>query len=43
MTVSEPLRRLTDEEYLAVERAAEFKSEFFNGEMFARAGGTHLS
>jgi len=27
-------------EYLEIERAAEFKSEFFGGEMFAMAGGT---
>jgi len=33
-------QRLTEAEYLQVERAAEFKSEFFGGEMFARAGGT---
>ena len=29
---------LTAEEYLAIERKAEFKSEYFNGEMFAMAG-----
>lgn len=33
-----PKRRLTPAEYLALERAAEFRSEFFNGEMFAMAG-----
>lgn len=32
--------RLTPEEYLALERAATSKSEFFNGEMFAMAGAT---
>lgn len=32
--------RLTAEEYLALEREAKFKSEFFDGEMFAMAGGT---
>ena len=32
--------RLTEAEYLEIERAAEFKSEFFDGEMFAMAGGT---
>jgi Uma2 family endonuclease len=31
---------LTEAEYLEIERAAEFKSEFFDGEMFAMAGGT---
>src|SRR5438445_187745 len=40
MSLPEPLRRLTEVEYLAVERAAEFKSEFFEGEMFVMAGGT---
>src|SRR5437667_6639170 len=40
MISAEPLRRLTAEEYLEVERAAAFKSEFFDGEMFAMAGGT---
>ena len=29
---------LTPEEYLAIERQAEFKSEYFQGEMFAMAG-----
>ena len=29
---------LTAAEYLAIERKAEFKSEYFNGEMFAMAG-----
>jgi Uma2 family endonuclease len=29
---------LTEEEYLAIERAAEFKSEFLNGEMLAMSG-----
>jgi Uma2 family endonuclease len=31
---------LTAEEYLAIERAAEYKSEFFAGEMFAMAGAS---
>jgi Uma2 family endonuclease len=33
-----PLRKLTEAEYLAVERQALTKSEFYNGEMFAMAG-----
>jgi len=35
-----PKRRLTAQEYLAIERKAEFKSEFLHGEMFAMAGTT---
>lgn len=33
-----PKAFLTLEEYLAIERAAEYKSEYFEGEMFAMAG-----
>ena len=33
--------RLTPEEYLAIEDAAEFKSEFHEGEMFAMSGGSY--
>jgi Uma2 family endonuclease len=39
MTSSAP-QRLTAAEYLAIERAAEQKSEFFAGEMFAMAGAS---
>ncbi len=35
-----PLPKLTEMEYLAIERAAEFKSEFVGGEMYAMSGGT---
>lgn len=35
---SNPIIKLTAEEYLALDRAAEFKSEFINGEMFAMSG-----
>ncbi|MBI3210105.1 MAG: Uma2 family endonuclease [Candidatus Solibacter usitatus] len=31
---------LTEEEYLAIERKAETKSEYFRGEMFAMSGGS---
>jgi Uma2 family endonuclease len=31
---------LTPDQYLAVERQAEYRSEYFRGEMFAMAGGT---
>jgi Uma2 family endonuclease len=33
-----PKKKLTPAEYLAIERKAEFKSEFYDGEMFAMAG-----
>jgi len=32
--------RLTEAQFVEQERRAEFKSEFFDGEAFARAGGT---
>ena len=35
-----PQRKLTPEEYLAIEREAEFKSEYYQGEMFAMAGAS---
>jgi Uma2 family endonuclease len=31
-------QKLTPQEYLAIERAADFKSEFFDGKIFAMAG-----
>jgi Uma2 family endonuclease len=33
-----PKRRLSEEEYLTIERAAEYKSEYIDGEMYAMAG-----
>ncbi len=33
---------LSPEEYLAIERAAEFRSEYFDGVMYAMAGGSHV-
>jgi Uma2 family endonuclease len=33
-----PIPKISEEQYLAIERAAEFKSEFLDGEMFAMAG-----
>lgn len=41
----QPKAYLTPEEYLAIERKAEYKSEYFNGEMFAMAGASerHIS
>jgi len=31
---------LTEEQYLAIERLAEFKSEFHDGRMYAMSGGS---
>jgi Uma2 family endonuclease len=31
-------KNLSESEYLAIERAAEFRSEYYDGEMFAMAG-----
>jgi Uma2 family endonuclease len=42
MALAKPIHRLTEAEYLEIERRAEFKSEFFQGEIFAMAGGTRL-
>ncbi len=38
--VSNPKTFLTPEEYLAIERQAEVKSEYWNGEMFAMVGAS---
>jgi Uma2 family endonuclease len=35
-----PSTPLSEEEYLTLERAAEYKSEFHDGQMFAMSGGT---
>ena len=35
-----PRQHLTPEEYLALERQAETKSEYFQGEVFAMAGAS---
>jgi Uma2 family endonuclease len=37
---SHPLPRLTPEQYLEIERAAQVRSEYIAGEMFAMSGGT---
>jgi Uma2 family endonuclease len=37
---SQPIPRLTPEEYLTLERQAEFKSEYYAGEVFAMAGAS---
>jgi Uma2 family endonuclease len=40
MAVLNPNRRLSEQEYLEFERASDLKHEFFDGEIFAMAGGT---
>jgi len=35
-----PVTKITEEEYLRLERAAEYKSEFIGGEVFAMPGGS---
>jgi Uma2 family endonuclease len=40
MSVAESNKRLSEAEFLQFERRAQSKSEFFDGEMFAMAGGT---
>ena len=34
-------KKLTEDEYLVIENEAVFKSEFYNGEMFAMSGASH--
>src|SRR5258706_15415869 len=40
MGIPDHLHRLTEGEYLSLERAARLKSEFYEGEMFSMAGGS---
>src|SRR5438067_1633431 len=35
-----PQPRLTPEQYLEIERAAEFKSDYYDGRMYAKSGGS---
>jgi len=37
---SNPVSKLTEEEYLALDRAAEFRNEFLDGEIFGMSGGS---
>jgi Uma2 family endonuclease len=37
---TQPVTYLTPEQYLEIERKAEFRSEYLNGEVFAMSGGT---
>jgi len=40
MSAQAPPAYITPEEYLALEREAEYKSEYFDGEIFAMAGAS---
>lgn len=40
MALAQNAPRLSEADYLRLEREAEFRSEYFDGEMFAMAGGT---
>ncbi len=40
MELAYPQRRLSEPQYLEIERGADFKSGFYHGEMFAMAGRT---
>lgn len=42
MGAAEPIKPLTQAEYLVIERNAQIRSEFFEGEMFAMLSGTRL-
>src|SRR5579863_1367720 len=37
---AQPQSPLTEEQYLEIERAAEYRSEYYNGRMYAMPGGT---
>ena len=39
---TQKIKKLTPKEYLEIERNAEFKSEYYNGEMFALAGASYV-
>ena len=40
MTLPQPVKRHTPQEYYALEREAEYKSDYYQGEIFAMAGGS---
>lgn len=40
MALAEPVKRYTPQEYYALEREAEYKSDYYKGEIFNRSGGT---
>jgi Uma2 family endonuclease len=40
MSIAEKVKRYTPQEYYALEREAAYKSDYYDGEIFAMAGGT---
>jgi len=38
---AQPQPHLTPEQYLELDRASEFRNEYYNGRMYAMSGGTH--
>jgi Uma2 family endonuclease len=38
---AQPQTRLTPEQYLEIDRASEFRNEYYDGRMYAMSGGTH--
>src|SRR4051794_35245398 len=40
MTSPQPVKRFTPAEYYALEREADYKSDYYRGEIFAMAGGS---
>src|SRR5438552_2317939 len=38
---AQPQSRLTPEQYLEIERASEFRNEYYDGRMYAKPGGNH--
>ena len=40
MSLAQPVKRYTPQEYYILERDADYKSEYYDGEIFAMSGGT---
>jgi len=40
MALPQPVKRYTPQEYYRLEREAGYRSEYYDGEIFAMAGGT---
>ena len=42
MGLAKPVKRFTPQEYYALERATAYKSDYYEGEIFDRSGGSVL-